>query len=96
MRGRIGGMNDKTTQAYLRVLERAITSVRCHAAGNRRFSDDHLYELMDAIHLVPEFLGGTGVLTDELMRDMLGSYSGKWAKNGGMDLIGILDDSMSD
>lgn len=85
-------------RAYTELLRRVIVYARFYSGGDRRMSDDQLYDLMDAVHNVPTLLTeNDGDLTDQIIRDQyLGPYDAKWAGKGeiGFSLIAILDEAV--
>jgi hypothetical protein len=89
--------DERLARAYLKVLETVALFVRLRSRGKGRLSDEHLFDLMDAIHNVPTFLGGDNdYFTPELMRKFeFGNYDDKWSENGGLHLVRILDEALS-
>lgn len=89
-------INEQLTQAYLELLRWVILGVRLRSRGENRLPDEHLFDLMDAMHNVPEFLVGTNAwFTPERMREYLMVYDERWSKNGGLNLIKKLDEALS-
>src|SRR5437870_3713566 len=88
--------DERLTRAYLDLVYWVILFVRVRSRGDDRLSDDHLHDLMDAIHNIPEFLAGTNEwFTPERMREYLAVYDERWSENGGMHLIKRLGESLS-
>ncbi|MBX3413466.1 MAG: hypothetical protein KF708_12320 [Pirellulales bacterium] len=89
--------HDRLTRAYLEVIRMVALFVRLHSTGERRLPDEHLFDLMDAIHNIPEFLVGTNDhFTHESMRQFeLGCYDEKWGHSSGLHLVRILDDALA-
>jgi hypothetical protein len=54
-------------------------------------SPEHLADLMDAIHNIPELVRHWERCDIELLRGMLGDYERKWAGRGGLALLQIFD-----
>ncbi|MFO0789052.1 MAG: hypothetical protein U0805_06310 [Pirellulales bacterium] len=64
-------------------------------AWSSRLSDEHLFDLMDAIHNVPEFLAGTNDwFTPDRMRSYLASYDERWSDTDGLHLVRKLDEAL--
>jgi|tagenome__1003787_1003787.scaffolds.fasta_scaffold20930912_1 hypothetical protein len=89
--------DERLMRAYLEVLETVALFVRMRSRGEGRLSDEHLFDIMDAIHNIPAFLrGDNDYFTPELMREYeLGDYDAKWSENGGLHLVRILDEALS-
>jgi len=90
--------SDRVTRAYLELLRRVLVFVRFRSSGNRRLSDEQLFDLMDAMHNVPTLLTGRDpYFTDENIRSALADYDAKWCErsDGGASLISILDEALA-
>jgi hypothetical protein len=83
--------------AYLEVVYRVAVYVRNRSRGANRISDDQLFDLMDAIHNIPEFLTRYGeFFTEDLMRHTyLGVYDSHWAVHGGFSLVEVVNEAMA-
>ena len=56
-------------RAHLDFLSRVILQLRCQCVGAERLSDEELFDLMDAIHNIPEMLTAHGTtFTHEVTR----------------------------
>jgi hypothetical protein len=79
-------------RAFLHVLHHVALFVRLRSSGERRLPDEHLFDLMDAIHNVPEFLlEPDGYFTVEGLRDhYFAVYDEKWGNNG-IGLVRLLN-----
>jgi hypothetical protein len=72
------------------VLYRAILA--CRMWGWRgEVPAEHLADLMDAIHNLPELIQHWEQCDVELLRGMLGDYERKWLDRGGLALLKIFD-----
>jgi hypothetical protein len=82
-------------RAFLHVLYHVAIFVRLRSVGQQRLPDEHLFDLMDAIHNVPEFLTKpAGYFTVEKLRDhYFADYDAKWGKDG-IGLIRLLNEGM--
>jgi hypothetical protein len=54
-------------------------------------SPEHLADLMDALHNIPELLRTWEQCDLELLRGMLGDYEHKWRDRGGLALLQVFD-----
>jgi hypothetical protein len=81
--------------ACLAVLRESI--VFCRARGwNNDLSSEHLADLMDAIHNIPELIRNWERCDIELLRNSyLLAYEAKWLGRGGLALCTIFDDTVS-
>ncbi|MCP4251729.1 MAG: hypothetical protein GY778_32240 [bacterium] len=83
---------------YLELLYRVSIFVKLHSEGEMRLPDRQLFDLMDAIHNIPEMLleyEGPGYDEKDMRRLFLESYDGKWARDeGSFSLVTALDDAI--
>jgi hypothetical protein len=88
---------EQVLRAYLNVLNDVLLFVRLRSRGDNRLSDEHLFDLMNAVHNVPELLTRHGEwFTAEMIRnDAFADYDSKWANNGGLSLVRMIDEAMS-
>jgi hypothetical protein len=85
---------ESTMKAFLEVLRQVSLYVRsCHD----RMTGEQLFDLMDAIHNVPEMLiHHSESYNAETMRDLyFRPYDKKWATDGKFSLVDRLDKAMS-
>jgi hypothetical protein len=76
--------------ACMAVLYRS--AIFCRVWGwSGEVSAEHLADLMDAIHNIPELVRHWERCDVELLRGMLGDYECKWAGRGGLALLQIFD-----
>ena len=88
--------DERTTRAYLELVGWVVLFVRLRSRGENRLTDEHLFDLMDAVHNIPEFLKGTNSwFTPDRMRLELESYDERWSENGGLHLVKKLDEALS-
>jgi hypothetical protein len=84
--------------AYLELLYRVSIFVRSRSEGEVRLPDEQLFDLMDAIHNIPEMLleyEGPGWSEKDLRELFLQAYDEKWATGeDDFSLIMALDDSL--
>lgn len=75
-------VRDQSGLAFLHVLRHVVLFVRMRSAGPHRLPDEHLFDLMDAIHNVPEYLArSNGYFTADKLRDhYFAPYDEKWGK----------------
>lgn len=67
-------------------------AITCRMWGwSGEVSPEHLADLMDAIHNVPELVQHWERCDLELLRGMLGDYERKWLNRGGLALLQIFD-----
>ena len=80
--------------AFLSVVEVVAVFVRLRSRGNQRLSDEHLFDLMDAIHNVPAMLTcRNGYFTVEMIRNgRFAEYDAKWGAEG-VGLVRLLDEA---
>ena len=85
---------DRDLCAFLSVLETVALFIRFRSRGQQRLSDEHLFDLMDAIHNVPELLTKrSGYFTPEMIRNgRFADYDAKW-KTDGLGLVRLLDEA---
>lgn len=87
--------SERNLFAFLYVLQRVAIFVRHHSSGSRRLTDDHLSDLMDAIHNVPEMLSRAGhYFTPEMIREDFARFDSKWGARG-ISLVATLEDGFS-
>ncbi len=88
---------DRSTLAFLHVLRHAVLFVRMRSEGPHRLPDEHLFDLMDAIHNVPEYLAGSnGYFTADNLRDhYFAPYDEKWGKES-LGLVRLLAEGISE
>ena len=78
-------------RAYLEVLREVNLYVRAKSIGAERLPDKQLFDLMDAIHNIPEFLSELSTCSPEVMRKLyLEPYDKCWAAHG-LSLCQTLD-----
>lgn len=91
--------------AYLELLYRVSIFIRSRSEGENRLPDEQLYDLMDAIHNIPEMLieyEPSGYKEREMVSYFLKPYDDKWAKGGSkwvegshcIALVAILDEAI--
>ena len=68
--------------AYHDLLYQVATYVRVRSRGSNRLEDEELFDLMDAIHNVPEFLIEYGFFDECSMREIfLEPFDEKWVRS---------------
>jgi hypothetical protein len=80
--------------AFLSVIETVVLFVRLRSCGQHRLSDEHLFDLMDAIHNVPEMLiSSSGYFTAKsICNGRFADYDAKWGVEG-VGLVRLLDEA---
>jgi hypothetical protein len=58
-------------------------------------SPEHLADLMDAIHNIPELVRHWELCDLQLLRGTLGDYDRKWAGRGGIALLQVFDGTVA-
>ena len=84
--------------AYVELIYHVTIFVRLYSEGDRRLPDAQLFDLMDALHNIPEMLleyDSPGYDENDIRRLFLEAYDAKWAKQEDQfSLVAVLDDAL--
>lgn len=81
--------------AYLVVLHRALIWGRL--LSNSSAADaDHINDLMDAVHNLPELLRTWETCDEERLQADLRDYSAKWVNKGGVNLVAAFRNTLEE
>jgi hypothetical protein len=85
-------ISERDCSAFLSVIETVVLFVRLRSRGPGRLPDEHLFDLMNAVHNVPEMLTGRNAyFTPDMIRDgRFAAYDAKWGVDG-IGLVQLLD-----
>lgn len=85
-------------RAYLALLGHVTTYVRARSGGANRIPDDQLFDLMDAVHNIPELLTRYGEFfsVESIEENFLKVYDDRWAKKGDLSLTQTLEKLLFD
>ena len=79
-------------RAHLDFLSQILLRVRSQCIGTERISDEELFDLMDALHNIPEMLASHGgPFTHEVTRQYLVRYDDRWNRC----LTRVLDEAIA-
>lgn len=83
-------------RAYLQLFAHVSLYVRGHSTGDGRLSDQELFDLMDAIHNIPEMLTAHGTtFTHDALQPYLAAYDERWQDRRGLSLRKIVQSQLA-